>query len=431
MNRPRLISRFDVFFTLAFLASTAYGSQIVNPAASGGGGGGSGGYALQPATVTIQGNVGIDMSTGTVQTEAVISTGIPNLGQVNNISFPNIIRNGGFETWRAGTNGTVTGGIGGCVNVPTNYLDAWTGMFSCGSMTTAGMVRVTSPVKYGTYAFQLTSFNFTSGVYFYVQQSIPNFAEYAGSSVTLSGWMDITLNPSSVNEYMTIDDGVTVSSVSLVTADSIYHFVSVTKFISPSATKLIIRLGQPSQANNQFTVTFDGLSLVRGDVPTDYAPPNYSETMSQIQNDPNGGIIGFPTSGVGVVGDIGESTSSVVSGPAAINATNGVYVNIASIILTAGDWDVSGIPVYQANSGTALGRFSGCLSAFSGNTTTDQVFGDNCFHGTEGALDDLPLAIPAWRVSIAATTTIYLKGQATFSAGTVGLYGRISARRAR
>lgn len=427
MNRPRLISRFDVFFTLAFLASSAYGSQIMNPTASGGGGGGSGGYALQPATVTIQGNVGIDMSTGTVQTEAIISTGIPNLGQVNNISFPNIIRNGGFETWRAGT---VGGGSGTCSVLPgTNYADGWTAFFGCTSASITYQ-RVTSPVKYGTYAAQLLTAGSTLGAtQFYVQQTIPNFSEYAGSSVTLSGWLNVVFNGGN-NTYMTIDDGVTVSTVSTAVADSAYHFYSVTKFVSSSATKLLIKIGQPTTSgSNDFFI--DGVSLVRGDVPTDYAPPNYSATMSQIQTDPNGGIVGFPTSGVGTVGDIGESTSSVLSGPAAINATNGVYVNIASVILTAGDWDVTGISVYQANSGTGLGRYTGSLSAFSGNTTTDQVTGDNSFHGTEGALDDLPIAIPAWRVSIAATTTIYLKGQATFSGGVVGLYGRISARRAR
>jgi len=148
-------------------------------------------------------------------------------------------------------------------------------------------------------------------------------------------------------------------------------------------------------------------------------------------NGPNGIVTGTNTNDNAAAGVVGQYISSTVALGAAISATNLTFVNITSISLPAGDWDVTGQPIYSANSGTGLGRFSGAVSAFSGNTTTDHIVGDNELHSLEVSTQDVPVTIAAWRVSLASTTTIYLKGNATFSGGTVQLYGRISARRVR
>ena len=85
------------------------------------------------------------------------------------------------------------------------------------------------------------------------------------------------------------------------------------------------------------------------------------------------------------------------------------------------------------NGATCTGANS-YISIFSGNTITDLVVGSNqtlntaAFAGT----DDIAPAIPVYRLSLAGTTTVYLKFRCNFSAGTpTALAGRLSARRVR
>jgi hypothetical protein len=127
-------------------------------------------------------------------------------------------------------------------------------------------------------------------------------------------------------------------------------------------------------------------------------------------------------------GYIGERIVSAVGAVAA--AATGVYGNVTSISLTAGDWDVSGIVATQAS--TVVTRNVMAISLFSGNTTTDHTNADNTgdyLLPTGGANGQGN--IPVWRVSISSTTTVYLKARLTYASGSPLLDGRISARRVR
>jgi hypothetical protein len=141
---------------------------------------------------------------------------------------------------------------------------------------------------------------------------------------------------------------------------------------------------------------------------------------------------GTATNDSASTGYIGEYVSSDIPFGSAIAAgTSTQFKNITSISLTAGDWDVSGIPS-AAIAGATITVFEGVISAYSGNTTTDHISGDNDLIGpppTGSYYAHTP--IPVWRVSIAGTTTIYLKGNCVYSAGTPTIFGRISARRVR
>jgi hypothetical protein len=129
-------------------------------------------------------------------------------------------------------------------------------------------------------------------------------------------------------------------------------------------------------------------------------------------------------------GYVGESFYSAVQSQ---SASTGAYSNITSITLSGGDWDVTGQVVFRANGATfTTSTFGAAVSAFSGNTTTDHVDGDNQLNDTVFSTElQANSTIAAWRASLATSTTIYLKGMATFSSGTVLFDGRISARRIR
>ena len=100
--------------------------------------------------------------------------------------------------------------------------------------------------------------------------------------------------------------------------------------------------------------------------------------------------------------------------------------NVTSIILTPGIWDVSGIVMFK-------GMTTATFQQASINTTSATIgtVGDNAIQGvfTSTIPGDFGLSIPSYRLSLATSTTVFLVGQGTYSAGTGSLYGRISATR--
>lgn len=132
-------------------------------------------------------------------------------------------------------------------------------------------------------------------------------------------------------------------------------------------------------------------------------------------------------------GKLGEYVEAIVS---AVNSgASGVWGNAASISLTAGDWDVAENNYSQANGATLTGPWQDAISINSGATTTDHVLGSNWVLNdfSAGLATTAQQAIPivAYRISLSATTTVYWKFVATYSAGQPKAYGRLSARRAR
>jgi hypothetical protein len=147
-----------------------------------------------------------------------------------------------------------------------------------------------------------------------------------------------------------------------------------------------------------------------------------------------GQMIGTATNDDAIAGNIGEEINSVVSTYTNFT-TSATYQNIASITLTAGDWDLSAFFTYSSNSATITAASN---AIFVISTTTASASGS-----TEGInLSYVPQAallgtskftdvISPYRVSISATTTYYLNAQATFSVGNPQYVGRIRARRIR
>jgi hypothetical protein len=120
------------------------------------------------------------------------------------------------------------------------------------------------------------------------------------------------------------------------------------------------------------------------------------------------------------------STSKAVGSP--VSLTTATAANIVSISLTAGDWDVSGIVSYTASSATVTQKAAG-ISATSATLPTDGSEGySGASQTTTTNIDSITLTRK--QLLLAGTTTVYLVGKATFSAGTVGGFGVITARRA-
>jgi hypothetical protein len=151
--------------------------------------------------------------------------------------------------------------------------------------------------------------------------------------------------------------------------------------------------------------------------------------IAQFSPDSGGFILGTNTNDSASAGMIGE----YISGSASIvSMTTATPVTITSVSLTAGDWDVEGTLQYNAAAGTLM------TDAKAGINTTTNVLPTAITAGGYVAID-APAAAGVGhtlqtghqRVSIAATTTVYLVGQATFTVSTMTGSGFIRARRAR
>ena len=132
-------------------------------------------------------------------------------------------------------------------------------------------------------------------------------------------------------------------------------------------------------------------------------------------------------------GIIGEVVSAIKAVGAAVALTTATPANILSISLTAGDWDVTGLVNFTGGSATtaAGGLFTGGINTVSATVPTD---GSETPVGVPAVTTTSFLAgtaVQKKRINVTGTTTVYLVGEATFSAGTVGGYGAIIARRVR
>lgn len=164
-------------------------------------------------------------------------------------------------------------------------------------------------------------------------------------------------------------------------------------------------------------------SVAEGSDPTLVGPNEWNDSHTLT------GTILADDAASGIIGEVQRAI--VLSASAVSLVTTGTFVNITSINLTAGDWDVTGQVISYIN-GSTVTAIQGVVSNVTGNTTTDHVLGDNLGYSPPPTTDaDPTITIANYRVSTASPVTMYLKAAATKSAGTPLASGRISARRIR
>jgi len=141
------------------------------------------------------------------------------------------------------------------------------------------------------------------------------------------------------------------------------------------------------------------------------------------------GIVGTTTNNNANAGSVGEVVTSSVASGAAVALASGTTSNVTSISLTAGDWDVSGNVNFSLAAATVT-QMSAGITDVSATVPTD---GSESYSGlqlTVGTTIDTA-TMRFRRISLAATTTVYLVGRATFSVGAISAFGSIVARRRR
>lgn len=145
-----------------------------------------------------------------------------------------------------------------------------------------------------------------------------------------------------------------------------------------------------------------------------------------------GQLPGTTTNDAGNVGCVGEAIVSNVANPGSSLTTN-VALNVTSISLTAGDWDVQGVIGITGAGTTTVGQVQTSISQTSATTDVGNGHGIVTWQNNVAVFANTALqqGIPTFRISLASTTTIYLVAQVTFGVSTCTAYGNISARRVR
>ncbi len=122
-------------------------------------------------------------------------------------------------------------------------------------------------------------------------------------------------------------------------------------------------------------------------------------------------------------GFIGEQIRSAV-GPT--SPGDGSTVNLTSISLTAGIWDVTALLNAQF---TGTASIANLMISLNSASFTGNVLGDNYTLGTPVSIGYISLDIPSYRITLSSTTTIYCVIQVSYTTGTTNCSGRLSATR--
>lgn len=153
-------------------------------------------------------------------------------------------------------------------------------------------------------------------------------------------------------------------------------------------------------------------------------------TMPSITFNSTTGVVGTTTNDSAATGSVGEFVSSNIAAASGVNMSNNTDTNITSISLTAGDWDVFG-NIYMEPTNIAAFSASKCWCSTTSATKPDDSLVTGILGSTSIFFNATSFSTPGLRVSISGTTTVYLSGRGTFSAGTLKGYGSLFARRRR
>lgn len=176
-------------------------------------------------------------------------------------------------------------------------------------------------------------------------------------------------------------------------------------------------LTTPTIAGGALSGTFTGAPTYSGNV-------TFSSTITPSQT---AGIVGTTTNNNANTGSVGEYVEAT---PAGVSLANNVVTNIATLSLSAGDWDAAcnisfatGAGDTMTNGGAAVNTVSATLPAIPLYTNLGTI---SVPPGT-----GVTAIAPMRRFSLSATTTVYCIGSASHSGGTVTASGFIRARRVR
>lgn len=197
--------------------------------------------------------------------------------------------------------------------------------------------------------------------------------------------------------------------------------------------------GLSTQAANTVVANFTGSSAV----PTAFSMPSCSGTANVLQYTSGTGITclttlfssptittpnitGVTNGGNATGGSIGEYPAGNTS---ATSMTSVTPTQCSGVTLTAGDWDVWGNIQFSPAGSTTVSEVLSGINVGSVALPSAQNY--QLFQGSLTTGGQQVIAAPMQRVSLSASTNVYLIGYASFGTSTMQCNGWIQARRVR
>lgn len=140
------------------------------------------------------------------------------------------------------------------------------------------------------------------------------------------------------------------------------------------------------------------------------------------------GIVGTTLADNANAGSVGEVMSSTIPSGSGVPFAPGGFVNVTSLFLTPGDWDVFGFVGFNLGSPTVT-YIQGSISMTSNASNPNAFF----VVGSPSSASALSSGNtpPPIRVNISVSTAVFLVATALFTGGTMSAYGSLTARRRR
>jgi hypothetical protein len=204
--------------------------------------------------------------------------------------------------------------------------------------------------------------------------------------------------------------------------------------------------------NTQFRVN-NGVSSAANYVMATAAASGSSPTIQAQGSDPNPSLVlsGQGTGGVSILGyktgtnvsagyvgeyicaqvtNGGSPTGCATNTSTPVSLATNTPVNIASISLTAGDWDVWGSVGFLPAGTTTTQNLQGWISTSSATNPVPPNYGAYFYQPISYAAGVAPfMPVGTRQINVSSTTTVYLEAQAGFSVSTMTGYGFLAARR--
>jgi len=165
-----------------------------------------------------------------------------------------------------------------------------------------------------------------------------------------------------------------------------------------------------------------------------------AQKLDVVGNIKSSGNLIFGTSGKGTSGTttndnadagiVGEYVASTV-GNTTVTLTTGVVADLTSISLTAGDWDVQGSVLFDVGATTNMTFWYSGVSTTSVTLSNTSNMASPTSAGTVFGATSFNLLSQTARISLSATTTVYLVTASGFTVSTLKAGGTIRARRIR
>jgi hypothetical protein len=251
---------------------------------------------------------------------------------------------------------------------------------------------------------------------------LPIFGNLIGAGTGVTTALGYALNNGGVFSLVTGSGNLGTPAVAVLTYAT---GLPISSGLIGAGTGVLTALGSEVNATGGLTTYGTDLPLTGGTVT---GATTFTSTLTPSTT---AGVVGTTLGDNANAGSIGEYISAVNT--AGTGLSNGVGANIASISLTAGDWDVSGEAWFIAAGSTTISNIQAATSLTS--ATLPANVADNSartlLNGplTTGAA--YILALGTSRVSVSGTTTVYLVALSGFGVSTMSASGKISARRRR